>query len=111
MPFLVAALGAAVLSAVAYYVVAKVTGGKPTWKGAAAAFIGGGLGTLVALVLAGPAALGAGSVLAVSTARSATAAAAGGAVGGGSEQLTNNAFNGKPLGEGVAKSALISGVT
>src|SRR5436309_8174229 len=106
MPILIAALAAAAISAIAYIVVSKITGSRPTWKGAAAAAIGGALGTAVALAIAGPAALGAGSVLAVSTTRSVVAAAAGGAVGGGSEQLANNALTAQPLGKHVARSAI-----
>src|SRR5258708_6125141 len=111
MPILIGALVAAALSALAYFVVEKITGSKPTWKGALASFVGGGLGTAVALLLAGPAALGVGSAVAVSTTRSVIAAAAGGFVGGGSEQLTTNVLTGRPLGEHVAKDAIVAGAT
>src|SRR2546430_1198690 len=74
-----------------------------TWKSVAAAAIGGAVGGAITA-----ATLGTGGLMAASLARAASGVIGGGAMGGAVSRASENEFEGKPIRQGVLKSAVIS---
>ncbi len=103
---LIGAASGALLAAASSVIISKVMGEPVTWKSVLASAAGG----LVAGAVT-TATFGAGAPAAVSVARGATAFALGGASGGATGQLTENALEGRPLGEEVLETAAWRGAT
>jgi hypothetical protein len=81
-----------------------LAGRRPSWKHVALAALGGAVAGAVA-----SATLGAGGLAGTTLARQAVGFGLGGAAGGAGEQVAENALDGRPLGEGVARSTLVGG--
>lgn len=86
--------------------IALIQGKKPNWKHVALAALGGAVAGAVA-----SATLGAGSFAAAGLGRQVVGFGLGGAAGGATEQVGENAFEGRPLHENLGTATLVGGAT
>lgn len=106
MHILFGAVVGAVFAVVMTAGIALLQGKKPNWKHVALAALGGAVAGAVA-----SATLGAGSFAAAGLGRQVVGFGLGGAAGGATEQVGENAFEGRPLHENVGTATVVGAAT
>lgn len=104
MHLLIGALAGALFAAGLTLAMSLLSGRKPDWKHVGLAALGGAVAGFV-----GAATLGAGGMATATLGRQAVAFGLGGAAGGASEQVADNAIEGRPLERGVARATVVGG--